>query len=315
MKPPIGFVLVTYNAPEQTLFLCERLSTMFGDPPIVIHHDFSQTPLNTAIFPKNVQFIEHWVRTHWGSSTVVDAQLRALRRLYRTADPDWFVPLSSTDYPIQTADFILRNLHENNFDVYMDLRRIEDLGMPFLDEGLGELAFHHPRFPQCAFNRYVAIPLISPKMAKRLRTPSEKWCVRSRALTRRFTPFNDSQHCYAGDSWFTGNRRFAHLLLQETPFWKALHRHYRSRSIPEEALHHTLLGNSPGFRISTDNKRYTDWRGCYAHPRVLGRDDFPRLLQSTHHFARKFFFDPEMLRDLDEAVTQKEIEKTVGDLR
>jgi hypothetical protein len=308
-------VLVTYNAPEQTLFLCERLNAMFGNPPIAVHHDFSKTPLNTAVFPKNVDFVQQWVHTEWGSSAVVNAQLRALRLLYDTADPDWFVLLSSTDYPIQTADFILRNLYDDDFDVYMDLRRIEDLGMPFVDEGLGELAFNHPRFPQCAFNRYVAIPLISPKMAKRLRTPNEKWCLRSPSLIRRFTPFNDSLHSYAGDAWFTGNRRFAHLLLDETPLWKTLHRHYRTRSIPEEAIHHTLLGNSPGFRISLDNKRYTDWRGCYAHPRTLGRDDFPRLLQSTHHFARKFLFDPGMLRELDEAVAQKKIETTVGGLR
>ena len=305
MKPPIGFVLITYNVPEQTLFLCERLNAMFGDPPIVIHHDFSKTPLNTAIFPRNVQFIEQWVRTGWGTLAVIDAQLLALRRLYETSDPDWFVHLSSTDYPIQTADFILRDLYENDFDVYIDSRRIEDLGIPFLNEGLGELAFQHPRYPQCAFNRYVAIPLISPKLAKRLRTPNEKWCLKSKFLIRKFTPFGDSLHCYAGDAWLTGNRRFANLLLEQTPMWKTLHRHYRSRSVPEESFQHTLLGNSPGFKVSDDNKRYSDWRGCYAHPRTLGRDDFSRLLHSTHHFARKFVFDPEMLRDLDQAIVKK----------
>ena len=36
MKPPIGFVLVTYNNAEQTLFLCERPNAMFDKPPIVV---------------------------------------------------------------------------------------------------------------------------------------------------------------------------------------------------------------------------------------------------------------------------------------
>jgi hypothetical protein len=71
-----------------------------------------------------------------------------------------------------------------------------------------------------------------------------------------------------------------------------------------------LLANSPGFKVSTDNKRYTDWRGCYAHPRTLTREDFPRLLSSTHHFARKFAFDVETLRDLDKAVEHKTHEKS-----
>ena len=307
MKPPIGFVLVTYNAPEQTLFLCERLNVMFGNPPVVIHHDFSKTPLNTAVFPKNVQFIEQWVRTGWGSLAVIDAQLLALRRLYETSDPDWFVPLSSTDYPIQTADVIMRDLYEGGFDAYMDSRRLENLGRLVRNEGLGELSFRHPIWPQLGYNRYVAIPVFTSKMAGRLHLAYETFCLPFPFLVRRFTPFKNSIEGYGGDSWFTANRRVAHLLLDETPLWRQLHEHYGKRIIPEESFYHTLLCNSPGFKISPDNKRYTDWKGCYAHPRTLGRDDFPRLLSSTHHFARKFAFDPETLRKLDEEVAHKEV--------
>jgi hypothetical protein len=75
--------------------------------------------------------------------------------------------------------------------------------------------------------------------------------------------------------------------------------------VPEESFYHTLLANSASYKVCPDNKRYTDWRGCYAHPRTLGRDDFPQLLESTDHFARKFPFDPEVFRDLDQAVSQK----------
>jgi hypothetical protein len=95
------------------------------------------------------------------------------------------------------------------------------------------------------------------------------------------------------------------LLLDQTPLWRKLHQHYETRSVPEESFYHTLLGNSPGFNVSPDNKRYTDWTNCYAHPRTLGDEDFPALLESTHHFARKFSFDPEMFQRLDEAVGLK----------
>jgi Core-2/I-Branching enzyme len=303
MKPPIGFVIVTYNLPDQTLLLCERLNAMFQNPPISIHHDFSQSSLNPSIFSRNVRFVEKWQQTGWGAMTVVDAQLSALRLLYTTEDPDWFVPLSTSDYPIQTADYILRDLMNSEVDAFMDSRRLEDRGQPFVNEGLGELAFQHPRYIQSAYNRYVAIPLMSPRMAKRLRTPNEKWCLHSKFLVTRLTPFDGSIDCYGGDSWFTANRRIANLLLDETPLWQTLHRHFRSRSIPEESFYHTLLGNTQGLRISPDNRRYTDWKGCYAHPRTLGREDFPRLLESTDHFARKFPFDQELLRDLGVAVS------------
>lgn len=305
MKPPIGFVLVTYNNAEQTLFLCERLTAMFDKPPIVIHHDFSKSPMNTSLFSKNVRFVENWLVTAWGSLTVMEAQQLALRTLYETADPDWFVPLSTSDYPIQTADCILEDLFSGDFDAYMDSRPARNMGRLVRDQGLGELSFRHPIWPQLAYNRYVAIPLVSRKAANRLHIACETFCLPFSFLVRRYTPFGGSIQCHGGDSWFTANRKVAHLLFEETPLWRELHEHYRKRIVPEESLYHTLLGNSPGFKVSPDNKRYTDWRGCYAHPRTLTRDDFPRLLSSTHHFARKFAFDSEMLQELSEAIAHK----------
>ncbi len=315
MKPSIGFVLATYDKPEQTLHLCARLNEMFGAPPIAIHHDFSQTDLDQSAFPANVRFVKRWLRTRWASLTVVDAQLSALDLLMNTADPDWFVTLSTTDYPIQTADRILEDLAASECDVFLDSRKIEDRGAAFLNEGLGELAFRNPQFVQDAFNRYVAFPLLSPRMGKRLRQPHEAWVLRSRWLVEHLTPFSAGLDCYAGDFWLTGTRRIAALLLTQTPLWKKLHRHYEGRSAPEESFFHTLIGNTPGIRKAPGNLRYTDWRGCFAHPRMLGQSDFPALLASEAHFARKFVFEPSLLRQLDEAVAANANARVSASLR
>ena len=64
-----------------------------------------------------------------------------------------------------------------------------------------------------------------------------------------------------------------------------------------------VAGQRAGLNLCSDNKRYTDWKGCYAHPRTLGREDL--ALESKHHFARKFRFDPEMFSSLDRAVEGK----------
>ena len=305
MKPKIGFSLVTYDRPQQTLHLCKRLNVMFGEPPIVIHHDFSQAHLDKTQFPKNVDFVKDWHKTSWGVIQVVDAQIASLRLLNEVASPDWSVLLSTTCYPIQTAEQMLADLSTDAVDAFFDLRPIADLGQKYVNEGLGELAFNHPRYAQGAFNRDVALPLISPAMARRLKQPLEAWVLKSRLLTRRLTPFDGSLKCFGGDTWFTASRSVVELLITESPLWRRLHDHYASRIIPEESFFHTLLGNTPGLRLSPDNLRYTDWRGCYAHPRALGREDIPRLLQSTHHFARKFDFDPSVFAELDEAVYSK----------
>ena len=305
MKLSLGFVVVTYSVPEQTLNLCRRLGKLFGDPPIAIHHDFSQSDLKTSDFPPFVHFVKNWVRTGWGEMSVVDAQLAAIRLLYEKADPDWCTNLSATDYPIQSRESILADLANSDADAFFDLRIVRDQGQPFVNEGLGELAFNHPRYLQSAWNRYVAVPLLTPALARRIGKPVESSVLRSPSLIRRKTPFDGSIECFGGDAWFTINRRVAKFFDTETPFRQKLYKHYGSRSIPEESFYHTLLGNTPGFRLVDDCLRYTDWLGCYAHPRTLSYEDVPRLIASPKHFARKFAFDPELFAVIDAAVATK----------
>ena len=308
MDPVIGFVIVTFSQPTQLLHLCRRLGEMFGDPPIAVHHDFSQCDLDVTQFPSCVSFVRRWVRTGWGSMSVVDAQLAAMRLLCEKANPEWCTNLSGSDYPIQTRERILEDLHRTNVDAFFNLRAVEDRGERFVNAGLGELAFDHPRYSQSAFNRYVAIQLLSPKLAHKLKQPCEAWVLRSKYLIRRLTPFGVSLRCFGGDGWFTANRRVMRMFMEQTPLWQQLYEHYKTRSLPEESFFHTLLGNSPGYQLSDNNLRYADWRGCYAHPRVLGRKDFPRLLSSSKHFARKFPFDPLLLAELDTAVAARTIQ-------
>ena len=303
MQPTIGFVLVTYNKPQHTLFLCERLGEMFGEPPIAIHHDFSQAKLDVRSFPRNVSFVEKWHRTRWGSMTVVDGQLAAIDLLYRAADPDWFVTLSNADYPIKTAHRILRELSASTVDGYFDIRQVRDPGSFQAAEPSAEFSFDDPRFLRNAFDRYMALPLMRRSLARKVGFPKEPWVLRASSIVTRVTPFDGGLKCYAGDFWFTARRKVAHVLLERTPLWQKLHRHFRMRHIPEEAFYHTLIGNTPGLQLANRNLRYTDWRGCYSHPRTLGREDFDRLLEVPDHFARKFPHEPALLRDLDEAVS------------
>jgi hypothetical protein len=305
MNPPIGFVLITHNNPEQILFLCEQLTARFDRPPIVIHHDFHQTPLNTAIFPANVTFVPDWLQTNWGGFAVVDGQLRALRILYKNSNPDWFVVLSGADYPINSSDFILRDLYGHDCDAYLDHRRIQFCRLPIPPGGWGVENFIHPSWVTLAFERYMAIGFGFYKLATRMNWRTKALYLRSDFLIKRLTPFDGSLHCYAGDHWLTGSRSAANALLEDNDINRRLTAHYRKRPNPDEAFHHTVLCNDPSLRVSTDNKRYADWEGCTNHPRTLTESDFPRLLASTDHFARKFAFHPEALLVLNRMIDEK----------
>ena len=304
MKPPIGFVVVTHSNPAQVLFLCEQLNARFDRPPISVHHDFDQAPLNAAEFPGNVSFVQDWLKTAWGNSSFLHGEMRALRDLYKTADPDWFVNVSGSDFPIKSAAAILDELYSGGYDGYIDHRRIAYSRVPFPEEGLGAESFSHPAWTTLAFERYMAIGFGFYKIATRLGWKRKALYLRSDFFIRRLTPFDGSLECYAGDHWLVANRKSAHALLVDSETKRKIVEHFSRRPCPDEAFFQTVLCNNPGLRLSAGNKRYTDWTGCWSHPRTLTEADFPALLASGDYFARKFDFNPELLHKLSRQVDQ-----------
>lgn len=307
MKPALGFVLATHSNPAQVLFLCQQLTERFAGAPIAIHHDFGKCPLDRSLFPDNVSFVEDYCATRWGGWGVVQGVLAALQLLYRKADPDWFVLLSGADYPIKSARYILRDLETNGYDAYLDYRQIQRCDLPLPTNGWGVENFVAPAWVRLAFERYMAIGFGFYKLATKLGWRRKAIYLKSSFFIRHFTPFSGSVRCFAGDFWLTGNRKAATALLADTPLNRRLMEHFRRRPNPDEAYFHTVLGNDGELKICPDNKRFTDWEGMVNHPRELGETDFPTLVRSPDHFARKMKFDPESLRRLDRLIDDSEL--------
>ena len=120
----IGFAIISHDEPEQLLRLVKSLNAMFGAPPIVCHHDFSQCSTHEALFPPNVQFVHPHICHSWGHITVPLAALRAFSLLRNYAQLDWFFLLSGSDYPVRPADEIVADLSNTNYDVFLDNREI-----------------------------------------------------------------------------------------------------------------------------------------------------------------------------------------------
>jgi len=120
MSVKIGFAILSYNEPEQLLRLVKTLNAMFGDPPIVCHHDFSKCSLDETPFPSNVRFVHPHVVTERGLISVPLALLKAFRLLREHDQPDWYVPLSGCDYPVRPADEIIAQFSKTEFHAYCD---------------------------------------------------------------------------------------------------------------------------------------------------------------------------------------------------
>ena len=304
----IAFAILSHNEPEQFLRLAETLNAMFGKPPIVCHHDFSRCSFDEALFPTNVRFVHPHFQTRWGHISVPLAALRAFSLLRKYDQPDWFVLLSGSDYPVRPADEIVTELSNTNYDAFLDHREILHSAIPPCQTAQ-DGGFGRPDWISVAYHRYCAGPLWLPRPSNTLlrlgafpfqrryvslRSPGFKWIS-------RWLRFQPPCRIYGGDFWFQANKKAINRLLDD-PSTPGLVEYYRARPSPDESLFHTALCNHPDLQICKDHKRYEIWRIRKPHPNWLELSDVPKILASGAHFARKFRPDGVVQGVLDETV-------------
>ncbi len=296
MTPTVGFILVTYNKPHQIVRLVNTLNRMFDHPPVVCHHDFSQSDLPPDLLPKNVTLVRPHVVTRWGSFTVIEATIRALELMYGTsAAPDWFVFLSAADYPIKPARQILHDLASSPYDVHIRHERIA-------------YNAYERDWQRLCYERYCSVRLSLPCLNRKLRWTKRQVLLKHPVLTAPFVPFSKHLRCFAGEHWFCAKRRAAEYLIELYRTKPALAAHFRKREryaiVPEESYYQTVFCNAPGLKVQNDNWRYIDWSQGGRSPKTLSSDDLPGILASSAHFARKFDLDtdPRILDTLDTVI-------------
>jgi hypothetical protein len=278
---PIGFVVLSHSEPQQLLRLVKTLGRLFDDPPIACHHDFDQCALPEELFPENVRFTRPHVTTKWGHISVPMAALKAVRLLLETSDPDWYILLSGSDYPVSPPDKILEELRYGGYDVYLDHREIRHKTIP--PDQSASHGFSRPEWIEVAYRRYCsAVPRL-PYAADR--------------LLQLLNP-DRPPHIFGGDFWFMANRKAIAKL--RGPSIERLIRYYRKRFAPDESLFQTALCNEPDLRICPKSLRYEDWSAGGSHPKLLTVEDLPDIRTSGAHFARKFGPDSPALHIIDQ---------------
>jgi Core-2/I-Branching enzyme len=306
MNSPIGFVILSHSELGLLERLVAVLNRTYEEPPIAIHHDFSQSNIDVSRLNGNICFVRPSQATQWSHISVVRAALSALGDLYQKYAPEWFALLSAADYPIMPGKKVVKDLRDGTFDLYMDYQLAEKNPIALCESIKSRMGTDEPSWRRMAYDRYVTKTISYPSLSKRLQPIRREIEIRSAFLLRAFAaqPYSPMWKCYAGDHWFTGNRKVAGILLSETSARRKTLAHLSERFCPEESFYHTLLCNRRDVRICKDNKRYTNWSGQRFHPRVLEMSDLDPILESRCHFARKFSADrpSPILDELDEII-------------
>lgn len=294
----MGFVLLTHEKPNQVLRLVERLNFMFDDPPIACHHDFSKCDFLTENFPENITFVKPHIKTKWGHWSLIEATIKGIELLYSGKNkPQWFTLLSGSDYPIRTAGEIIRDIKNSQFDAHIDSKKL--VKSKLKDDADKAMYF---RYHSVVFSFPSVVHLIQSFRIRKWIT--EEIRVKNPTYTRYLIPFSDEFICYVGSQWFSANQKAAESILEYHKRHSKLRNFYKKVSFADESYLHTILNNTNDLKINNRYWRYTDWSGQTAHPRTLTIKDFPKLLESDDHFARKFDadVDPDVLDRLDEVI-------------
>ena len=126
-KPVLGFVILSHSTTAPLTPLISTLNRIYSNPPIVIHHDFSQCLLPTLgdLLGSNITIVHPHLRTRWAHMSIVDAFLVGLEILFQKYSPDWFTLLSAGCFPVAKAEHVLGELATTRYDAYMQSMEVQ----------------------------------------------------------------------------------------------------------------------------------------------------------------------------------------------
>jgi hypothetical protein len=313
MTVRVCYYLQTHTRPAQVLRLVELIKAGSPDSVVLISHDDSRPPLDTArlaALPGVHVFHEHG---GYGDFSHLERYFAAVDWLdSHGVEYDWLENISGQDYPLRPIAEIERTLATAGHDGFMRYAPVfpaagadAGSGTPLCEPSDAAMRYQYRHWwagqPTPAKQRW-----LRPLMALNLAQP---WLRVSLAFStvgvrRRDTPFTDGFVCYGG--WFfctlsAACVRYARDFARDNP---ELLRYFRTVLAPEEVYLQTVLVNSGKFRFEPDARRYIDLSASRNnHSKTLGVADLDAMLASGAHWARKF--DPEHDRAVLDILDQR----------
>jgi hypothetical protein len=302
----VCYHMQTHTRPAQVARLVEVIKQGSPDSVVLINHDGSGPPLDTAR-------LEAWPGVHVLTASCRYGDFSHLDRYFEAVDWldehmvefDWLENITGQDYPLRPIADIESSLASSDADGYLQYAPVfPELTPPGADQGAASgyrlcspfdaamrYQYRHWRFgrPTPAKQRWLrplmAIDWVQPWVRLSL-------AFGTVGIRRRSTIFTDDFICYGGSFFCTLSApcvRYARDFARENP---EIVEFFRSTLAPDEVFLQTVLVNSGKFNVVPDRKRYIDYsRTRNNHPKTLGVADLDAMLASGSHWARKFDAD------------------------
>ncbi len=286
----VCYLIQTHKNPEQIYRLVKILKESSPNSQVVVSHDVSKYSLNVAELQEIPGVEVFLTQGERGSFSIVQGYLDVVDWLFReNIDFDWLINISGQDYPIQPIPGIETFLAETEYDGFIEHFNVLSSESHWsVREGYSRYFFRYHKLSHLAewqkelLRTLKAINYIQPlfriNVARGLRIGLQA-----------ATPFSDKFMCYGGSFFCTLSRKCVRYIYEFVKYKPELIDYYGGVSPSDESFLQTVLVNSRLFNLCNDNKRYFDFSQTRnGHPRILRTKDYPAVIESNAHFARKF---------------------------
>lgn len=258
----IAYLVLVHRYPNQFKRLFKAI--YHPDNYYLIHVDKkSGIELQTEIanflssFP-NASLLES-KKTLWGGYSLVDAELRAIKKLLKINKAwDFFINLSGQDFPLKSQQFIhdfLRKNKDKDFLKISDQRKNRPNTLHRIENHVVELN-----------DQVIVEPIVK------------------RSFLKGVTP-------YIGNQWMILSRKFCEFVTNN-PESERFKTFYKNTLIADEGFFQTVIMNtSYKSTIVNDDQRLIDWvpmGTIKLRPRDFISKDASFLMNNKNLFARKF---------------------------
>jgi Glycosyl transferase family 2/Core-2/I-Branching enzyme len=313
---PMVYAVVSHGNPGQLLRLLRTIRAGSPEATIVVHHDGTPSSLGAAELAGlgPVHLLRSSGPTPWGRWALASTILAVFDWVETHLDYAWTVLLSGQDYPIRPLRTSEAELIDSACDgrLGMEVAVLDEPGTRYWERYFWR-QYRPPGFLGATL-RTSPGRWLRGRLATALNVPfhwidcNENGDGSTKILLRDLrSPFAADTVCYKGSAWCDLSRLAVRRLLEAARRQPAVLRALGRAQSASEALVPTLLCNEPGLRLDLEAPRYTDWSQRSWHPKVLTREDLPRILASGRGWARKFdsSIDGAVLDALDEIVLRR----------
>jgi hypothetical protein len=299
----LAFVVLAHDRPGQLASLLSALRHPAARAYVHVDRRVAIEPFERALTATEVGEVALLPRhaTSWASPQLVDAALEGVRR--GVADGcDYFLLLSGRDFPLRPVAEIVAFAEAAGSRSYLEHFPLPDPRWRLGGRDRTDFYTYTVRG-----RRETCIPRGEDTSYLSRRGRLLNRLLKLRGVGKPARRFPSYARAYGGSQWWNLSREAVeHVLafLERHPDYRRYHEHTLA---PDELFFQSILAGTDfadRAEVVDDSLRFMRWPAEESHPRTLGIDDLPAMLESEALFARKFdpAVDADVLARLSERV-------------